>query len=320
MSEQVGNQNVGFLMTRLIYCAVITLEFPLKMFYHRVPIMCLKDADLSENSLQGPEQAAFKTAPLIFTCSDLTAEGYVSFVHCLLCFHIIMLDFYLEGNCVFSPVKKTTCRACRLRKCLEGGLLKGESLTRLTALFYQKYIIPSTDKPPKKKDSVSSLQPNIPSGPSNVDTSPPGMVLPVIPVPVTYVPSMGPPSVPRLATNTMKSPGDKSSNKMKLPVVTTPESGATKISDVQPKTKATKISEVQPKTVIVSDDEDDRDFESPIKVRTLSGEIREHKRKKQKAFKELLRTKQERTENLLAIPGTDIFVHFCSSRRNKVCI
>ena len=234
-----------------------------------------------------------------------------------LCVLIIMLNINFEGNCVFSPVKKTTCRACRLRKCLEGGLLKGESLTRLTALFYQKYIIPSTDKPPKKKDSVSSLQPNIPSGPSNVDTSPPGMVLPVIPVPVTSVSSMGPPSVPRLATNTMKSPGDKSSNKMKLPVVTPPESGAKKISDVQSKTKATKISEMQPKTVSVSDDEDDRDFESPIKVRTLSGEIREHKRKKQKAFKELLRTKQERTENLLAVPGTVIFLYTVAESINE---
>ena len=91
-------------------------------------------------------------------------------------------------------------------------------------------------------------------------------------------------------TYVFKSPSDKI---IRTPIRTP--------SLVDKKPESTLLTEVKSE---LNQEKDTEVSEVPVKTRTVSGEIREHKRKKQKAFKELLKAKQERSENLLALPGT----------------
>ena len=144
-------------------------------------------------------------------------------------------------------------------------------------LFYKKSYILSPDSSKKSDVSTSKATPPHTRAPS---LSPPhandvenAKALVKSPVP-TYV---------------FKSPSDK--------IVRTPVRTP---SLVDKKPESTLLTEVKSE---LNQEKATEETEVPVKTRTVSGEIREHKRKKQKAFKELLKAKQERSENLLALPG-----------------
>ena len=61
MSDQVGNQNVGFLMTRLKYLDVFKIVAITQRFYHKE--MPPKGADRTANS-EDPDQSAPKSLGL----------------------------------------------------------------------------------------------------------------------------------------------------------------------------------------------------------------------------------------------------------------
>ena len=144
-------------------------------------------------------------------------------------------------------------------------------------LFYKKSYILSPDSSKKSDVSTSKATP-----------------------PHTRAPSLSPPHTndvenaeasvkSPVPTYVFKSPSDK--------IVRTPVRTP---SLVDKKPESTLLTEVKSE---LNQEKTTEEREVPVKTRTVSGEIREHKRKKQKAFKELLKAKQERSENLLALPG-----------------
>ena len=145
-------------------------------------------------------------------------------------------------------------------------------------LFYKKSYILSPDS--SKKSDVSTSK----------TTTPPHTRAPSLSPPHTNDVENAEASVKSpVPTYVFKSPSDKI---IRTPIRTP--------SLVDKKPQSTLLTEVKSE---INQEKVTGETEVPVKTRTVSGEIREHKRKKQKAFKELLKAKQERSENLLALPG-----------------
>ena len=182
---------------------------------------------------------------------------------------------------MFSPTSRASCRACRMKKCLESGMLKGETLPKIKKLFYKNYIVSGGDKTHSDDQSVTVS---------------------------VEVPAVGPSSPKRLKTETTGT--IDTLEKVKSPVEDKVKLKLASLPTIQPKPTSDHVGKLESVIHIPGETTDDISIpDSPLKSRSLSGELREHKRKKQKAFKELLRAKQERSENLLALPGNQFLAH-----------